>query len=665
MRAYEFLIEYDRSKTIQSLGKKLSLAIANDSSFDETGNIEKDIDKLFNKIESVDPTQNKQYVRWISNQYKSGNIKYEDLYKLKSDLETFIRFKTQLKRSGHSVDINSYSVQKFTKLIDSLNQVDFDQDSDNKKYKNADDINILYDGPHGILAVPETQEASCELGKGTRWCTAASESDNAFDDYHETGNLYIWRDKSGEKYQFHLDKESGQFSAMDSSDEPLENEDIEQMKQNPVLSKLFDNFDKQISELVKSNLTNIHSRDFSDNIKDYINKMHEDGWPELEEVIYQTKNSDAIVSYAKKIYKNRIPEAEDTILKNPTSALDYTVSVIQGPWPKLESILLSDNKYLNLAINYAIQIKNRQWPELEQKLLKEKNYIHLIHYAQYVKQERWPEADPIICDSAPVDKLFVYVNQIAQEPIKDAETPIATQGSIDMIKMYLSKYKQERWPQAEPTILNSEDQEFLLEYIKHYVEDRWPEAEELILKKMPNLIVPYANNIIGGPWPQAEKYLLNSNKTSYLKQYQDNVIKGRWKKFENHLLSNGSLYDIIDYQNTYIKNKWPAAENELVNRGNPKDILYYLEQVKKETWPDAEPIILHSNDNHYIISYSKIIGSRWPAGEKELLNSGNIYDLLNYVKYVIKGPWPQLETKIKNSEKAMDMYQKTLSQVSV
>ncbi len=68
---------------------------------------------------------------------------------------------------------------------------------------------------------PNTRAAACELGRGTEWCTSATESENAFWTYAPDGPLYvILTDKMG-KFQFQF--ESDQF--MDIHDHPLSEED--------------------------------------------------------------------------------------------------------------------------------------------------------------------------------------------------------------------------------------------------------------------------------------------------------------------------------------------------------------------------------------------------------------------------------------------------------
>ena len=49
-----------------------------------------------------------------------------------------------------------------------------------------------------FLGIPLTERASKELGRGTKWCTSG-DKDNAFNDYNDRGELYVWRDRNGSK----------------------------------------------------------------------------------------------------------------------------------------------------------------------------------------------------------------------------------------------------------------------------------------------------------------------------------------------------------------------------------------------------------------------------------------------------------------------------------
>jgi hypothetical protein len=117
-------------------------------------------------------------------------------------------------------------------------------------------IKVLYDGPLGKLSVPLTEEASCKLGKGTKWCTAAVDGKNMFERYNKDGPLYIWVDNNwnkgvlksldnkSKKFQFHF--QSNQY--MDELDNELGYDVLHYFRmEHPVTKKLFENYIKSLT----------------------------------------------------------------------------------------------------------------------------------------------------------------------------------------------------------------------------------------------------------------------------------------------------------------------------------------------------------------------------------------------------------------------------------
>ena len=223
MRAHEFLVEYDRQITLQKLGDSIS---------------EHDLAVL----EQIDPTRNKQFVLWLVKQYQAKQFRLEDAVRVNEVLVNFAKLKNRLPIEQR--DIGRFDFYKLDGLIDQLLNVSLDKDAPvGDTFPVVPGSKVLYNGPLGQLAIPETEEASCELGCGTKWCTA-SENNNYFRRYSNQGPLYIWRDKSGDKFQFHF--ESNQY--MDARDQELSPDQVEQLQHScPVIKKLFQIWEKKVT----------------------------------------------------------------------------------------------------------------------------------------------------------------------------------------------------------------------------------------------------------------------------------------------------------------------------------------------------------------------------------------------------------------------------------
>lgn len=176
----------------------------------------------FQSIIVTDPTYNSnspdkmgKYSKWLLKLYKQGKLKIEDLYKFKESLQAFHTYRNQLPKK----DIMAYGdgnqlYNAVRQFIENPNQATSHSDAIRRIKQDAEKV---YEDSDWLILIPKTEEAAKYYGKGTRWCTAAS-NNNMFEYYNEDGPLYInINKKTNEKYQFHFETE--QF--MDSSDAPI------------------------------------------------------------------------------------------------------------------------------------------------------------------------------------------------------------------------------------------------------------------------------------------------------------------------------------------------------------------------------------------------------------------------------------------------------------
>ena len=238
MRYKEFLLEYSREKTLanDNLMTKVMAAVKRkdpteigrrgiDIKFDDPENRE----YILDKFELIDPTPNKQYIQPLMNWYQKDKFRgFEDSQRLKDALGTFLRFKQRLVKR----DINQYT--DITELEDAVEEF---KDEGTKKQKrqqgeyhiDPSSYDVFAESARYVVVTPNTSQASCSFGAGTKWCTASKNSSEYFDEYKQEGPLYIIRTKdanydkdsiiatSNPIYQFHF--ESGQF--MNVQDRPI------------------------------------------------------------------------------------------------------------------------------------------------------------------------------------------------------------------------------------------------------------------------------------------------------------------------------------------------------------------------------------------------------------------------------------------------------------
>lgn len=395
MRYREFLIEYNRDVTKQKIGDKLATAGQTDRNVDT--------DTILATLEEIDPTPNKQYVLWLANQYIKKLFRLEDKNRVKDVLEKFMQVKSRLPEK----DIGRYTFHSLEDTVDKIFNVTIkpQQQQAQQTFEVPKNVKVLYNGPLGLLAIPKSHKASCLLGAGTKWCTAAKDDPDTFETYNEWAPLYVWRDKNGEKYQFYFSTEydiESQF--MDNRDRPIKKELINYFRyEHPVLKQLFAKQEKKMIKQIKdefyydTSTEEWYKKDsfMPEQVLSYLTAT-DSRWPMFEKLCYKFPRVAA--EYASTL-QTRFPEAEPYIMKDPFSAVDYAANVLKGPWKEAEPYILKD---LYQTYQYIWNVREKRWPEAEPYLInaamkKSKDFAieSLEHYFKHYVKKRWPEAEPV------------------------------------------------------------------------------------------------------------------------------------------------------------------------------------------------------------------------------------------------------------------------------
>ena len=199
MRARQFLVEYNRQITVNKFRDRILARGETD-----------DPEALIKLFEDIDPTQNKQYVQWMTQRYSAGEFSIKDLVKLKNALYKF-EYAKHLNLNLLEPDLGRY---KYSKLIETIDEL-FPNDA---AFPVIPGTKILWNGPNGQFVSPQTVEGSQalqKLGPPTAWCTADSRAPRHFNEFASRGPLYVWIDANRQiKVQFH--PASGQINTPDN-----------------------------------------------------------------------------------------------------------------------------------------------------------------------------------------------------------------------------------------------------------------------------------------------------------------------------------------------------------------------------------------------------------------------------------------------------------------
>ena len=241
MRAKEFIIEYDQSKTIQAFGQKLIQALVADTGYVPTMTLtrfrrnqwqstvaadatdptyQSAIGELLSALESADPTGKKAYTLWLVKCYATKKIKLEDiLSKGKDWLTIYVQLK---QKNALPPEYSNINVLTFAQLGDiSTNPELLEKLGVKKEEADRGQFQEILNNSVVRIIHPQDETAAKYYGRGTRWCTAG-DSSNMFNNYNRGGPMFILLPKTpnheGEKYQIHFSSE--QF--MDEEDSPVD-----------------------------------------------------------------------------------------------------------------------------------------------------------------------------------------------------------------------------------------------------------------------------------------------------------------------------------------------------------------------------------------------------------------------------------------------------------
>jgi hypothetical protein len=179
--------------------------------------------QIFDRVDALYPKKNNQfnkgYFSFLYNLIKNNELKDEDSYKAKQYLALFNMNFGRLPKEKRNI-------LQFKNLPDLYDAVaEFENGGDELQSKTQElksirekEIDRVYEDSQWKVLTPKTERASCLIGKGTQWCTAADKSDNRFDSYNRRGKLYVLINKDDDsKYQIHFEDEE----LMDSRNRPI------------------------------------------------------------------------------------------------------------------------------------------------------------------------------------------------------------------------------------------------------------------------------------------------------------------------------------------------------------------------------------------------------------------------------------------------------------
>lgn len=133
-----------------------------------------------------------KYIGWIAKELNSGiEHEYKIDYAVKELINTILTFdKAAVRNLIQKKDINAY--RDAADLESALKNVDFDSTKNQLKKQVKQNAKLIHKDEKYTIISPESMEASCYYGYGTKWCISAKESDNYFKSYSDQGAVFYF-----------------------------------------------------------------------------------------------------------------------------------------------------------------------------------------------------------------------------------------------------------------------------------------------------------------------------------------------------------------------------------------------------------------------------------------------------------------------------------------
>ncbi|MEO5367679.1 MAG: hypothetical protein H7831_15245 [Magnetococcus sp. WYHC-3] len=141
-----------------------------------------------------DPSGNNKYLAWMALQFDNMTKGMSDAGK-KSAAEKIINTVKAFHKNAQRLKEKDISVYKSVKDLENVVKSLGSSETQKKKQQKQvamEGSSIVYEDEDFFIVRPETKEASCHYGQGTRWCISATKSQNYFDSYSKEGKVFYF-----------------------------------------------------------------------------------------------------------------------------------------------------------------------------------------------------------------------------------------------------------------------------------------------------------------------------------------------------------------------------------------------------------------------------------------------------------------------------------------
>ena len=253
-------------------------------------------------------------------------------------LDTFKQLSKKGIINGQEKDIGYWIQQgwyEFKEFVDSKSKEK--TKSEVKKSKKKDAI-IAYDTDDKMVVIPLTKDASCFYGKNTKWCTAATESENNFVEYFYINKIiliYVFMKETGEKYAVAYSQHKDEFEFFDEMDKRSSKNDF-QDQTNLTVSKIKSWINKHQETIDNAmSINNLSEKDQMESVSENGHNIRSIENPS-EAVQLEAVREDG---YALR----HIDKPSDSVIKQALESNGWAIQFIENPTEEMQKIAVIED----------------------------------------------------------------------------------------------------------------------------------------------------------------------------------------------------------------------------------------------------------------------------------------------------------------------------------
>lgn len=221
-------------------------------------------------IQTVDPSRDLKYYRVVYSWIQNGSVQTNNRFA--GSVKESLGFFHENKKFFDTSYLNKYETfQDFWRAYEKALKASEETERKKKERELERNAPKIYEDSKYKVYMVKSYEASCILGKGTRWCTASRESRLDAESYLKIAPLYTFISKSGpHKYQLFIAKDRIEFNdelnseVSAGSDQDVMNTALDCFAKNNMINEFSAVFDMASSEDFR--ISSKHKKYFLDNV---------------------------------------------------------------------------------------------------------------------------------------------------------------------------------------------------------------------------------------------------------------------------------------------------------------------------------------------------------------------------------------------------------------